>query len=90
MKKILSLILIAMLVLSVFALAACGSDKVKEDMTSVSDEISTDLSALDDMLTENGNVTDSSSAEATTDEPVVSTDESLLTTDDSTEIVEAE
>ncbi len=90
MKKILSLILIAMLVLSVFALAACGSDKAKEDMTSVSDEISTDLSALDDKLTENGNVTDSSSSEASTDESEVTTDESVLTTDGTTELVPAE
>lgn len=69
MKKILSLIIAAALLISVVSLfAACGNNagnEIKDDITSMMDdattlmdEISTGLDDLGDDLTENGNVTD--------------------------------
>jgi len=68
MKKILSLIIAAALLISVVALfAACGNNagnEIKDDMTSMMDDattlmdsVSDGISDLADDLTENGNVT---------------------------------
>lgn len=79
MKKILSLALILMMVLSMFLLAACGSKNIDENMTSMSEELSTDMSELDDNLTQNGNISDTSeSDEAASDENDQTTDEGIL------------
>lgn len=84
MKKILSIGLILLLVLSLFALAACGSKNMEENMTSISDELSSDMSSVDDELTENGNVTDESTEDnlLTTGEGILDDMTDALTTDD--------
>lgn len=100
MKKIITLILVCVAVLCVMCLAACGKDNtgnmendIKNDITSmmddattIMDDISEGLSSMDDILTENGNVTNET--ESKTDKE---TTEGLFeegTTEEETEITE--
>ncbi len=70
MKKILITGLILILVLSVFV--ACGSGKdnsMKDDITTIMEDMSSDISEFGDELTENGNIT--SDTNGTTDEGIL-------------------
>ncbi|MBQ8503003.1 MAG: hypothetical protein IJ491_01865 [Clostridia bacterium] len=105
MKKIISLILAAVLLVSVAVIfAACGNNdagnEIKNDVTSMMDgattlmdEVSEGLSDLADDLTENGNVTDESGADNMNDgttNQAGTTGEGLLGGEDDTQTTVAE
>ncbi len=84
MKKILIPALILMLLLSVFV--ACGSggeNDMKDDITTLMDDMSSDVSEFDDMLTENGNIT--SDRNGTTEENLL---EEIIPGDDTSDITD--
>lgn len=98
MKRIIAIILSAMLMFTLFA--ACGNkDEVKDDvkdeitsmendMTTAMDDISEDMSDLGDELTENGNVTDQT-GEGALEEAITDISE-MLDGDDRDTTVKAE
>ena len=84
MKKILIPILVAAVLVTVFV--ACGSkEEMKNDLTTMMQEASTGLSEMDDMLTQNGNVTEDTEEtedlldKLMTDEDITDTEETELT-----------
>lgn len=80
MKKILILALISIFVLAVFA--ACGSgndDNMKDDITTIMDDMSSGLSEMDESLTQGGNIT--SDNNGTTEENLL---EEIMPGDDAT------
>lgn len=83
MKKILILALISIFVLSVFV--ACGSgndDNMKDDITTIMDDVSSGLSEMDEGLTQGGNIT---SDGATTEEGLL---EEIMPEDDTTDVTD--
>ena len=96
MKKIISLIAILALIAVIFTLAACGNKTdgslssemttLKDEGSTVMDDISSALDGLDEELTDHGNVTDRDSSTGLFDDVTSDNKESTtLTVENNTE-----